>query len=110
MVNNREGKSDSLGRRLRGVVDGCDPSIAFEEKGMVREERGGVAIWTHAEEDKIEDRKAGRVFHGELANELFFVGIGKLVEIVKKGYVDGVDVLWGDGDMGEESVGAGVVI
>ena len=99
MVYNREGQGDPLGRRLWGVVNGCDPSIALEEKGVIREERGSVAIWTHAEEDEIEDRKAGRVFHGELADEFSFIGVGELVKIVEEGYVDGVDVFAGDGDV-----------
>lgn len=57
-----------------------------------------MPVWPDAEEDEVEDREACSVLCGELADELGFVCVSELVEVVEEGGVDGVYVLGWEGD------------
>jgi len=110
MVNGGKGQCDSFRRRFRGVLYRGYPSIAFKKEGVIREEGGGVPIWTHAQEDEIEYWKASRVFHCEFANEGLFVCVRELFKVVEEGWIDGVDVVLRNSDFGEKRVHTSIVV
>lgn len=85
-------QGDTLRWGLGRVGDAEDPSVGFAEKGVLGEERAGVAIGAAAEENEIEEGKLDRVAGGEDGNELLFVLVGALLSIVKVFLLDGVDL------------------
>jgi len=99
MVDDRVGKSDSLGRGFGGVVDVSDPSVFFCEELMTGKEGCGVAVGAHTEEDEVEDGETGSVLLCKLADEFLLIRIGKLLEVVEESGIDGVDIGGGDGNL-----------
>ena len=110
MIDDEVRERDAFRRRLRRVFDPRHPAILLEKELVAWEERRGVPVWAHAEEDKIEDRVARGVFHGEFPDQFLLVGIGKLVEVVEVVRVNRVDVLCRDGNFGIEYVAAELVV
>ena len=101
---------DALRRGLGRVVDPRHPAVLLEQERVLWEERRGVPVRAHPEQDKVEDGEPRGVLHRELADELLLVCVGELVEIVEQRGVDRVDVLLRDGHLGEEHVRAELVV
>lgn len=102
MVDHRERQRDPRRGRFRRIDDLRDPAVFFGQQLVVREQRRGVTVGADAEEDEVEDGEARRVFVGEFADEFLFVGVGEFFGVLKEGGVDGVDVVGGKGNVGEE--------
>jgi len=115
MVYHGVSQRDPLGRGLRGILDVRYPPVLLGQQFVARKEGGGVAVWTRAQENEVEDGETSAVAPRELADELFLVRVAELFEVVEEGRVDGMDVLLRDGDFGvqfvlaEEMVGVVVV-
>ena len=110
MIDNRERECDALWGWLRGVVEEGYPAVLLGKELMSREERSRVSIGSHSKKNQIKDREAGGILLGEFADELFFVSIGKLLQIVEKRRIDGMDVSHRDRDVGKQMGGARRVI
>lgn len=61
-----------------------------------------MSVWTDTQEDEIKYGETSRIFLCEFTDELFFVGVGKLFEVVEEGGVDCVDVFGWDCGVAEE--------
>jgi hypothetical protein len=105
VVYYRVSEGYSLGRRLRGILQVCDPTVFFGQQLMPGEERRGVPVRTHSEEDQVEHWEARGIFLGEFMNELLLVRVGKLFEVVEQRDVEDMDVMRGDGYFGKEEIG-----
>lgn len=99
MIDDWIGKGDAVGWGFGGVLEISDPAILFCEKLVTGEERGGVAVGTHAEEDKIEDGEAGCVLLCEFLDELLLIRVGEFLEVGEEIGVDSVYVGGGDRDV-----------
>ena len=110
MVDNRERECDALWGWLRGVVEEGYPAVLLGKELMSREERSRVSIRSHSKKNQIKDGEAGGILLGKFADELFFVSIGKLLQIVEKRRIDGMDVGLRDRDVGKQMGGARRVI
>ena len=110
VVENGKGEGDTFWGRLWRVADIGDPSVTFFEELVAWEKGASVAVWANSQEDKVKDGEARRVLLGKLVDELLFVGIRELLEIVEVCGVDGVDVGGGDGDVVKELCHAEMVV
>lgn len=102
MVDHRESKGNPLLWWFRTIVQPSDPTIRLAQKLVSGEEGAGVSIRTHTEEDEVEDGESGGVLLSEEGDQLFFVFVGELVQVVEEGFVDRVDLRTRDRDMFEE--------
>lgn len=73
-----QGQGDALGRRLRAVLDRCNPGSTFAQKFVTWEKGAGVAIGATTEKQEVENRQADGVAAGEGADQNLLVVIGNL--------------------------------
>lgn len=99
MVDDREGKGDSLWRGFGRVVDVGDPSVFFCEELVTGEEGSGVTVGTHTEEDEVEYGEAGSILLCKLVDEFLLIRVGELFEVVEEGWIDGMYICRGYGDL-----------
>lgn len=77
VVDNGEGEGDALVRRFRGFFDEAHPGVVVDiEELRLGEERRGVSIGAHAEQDEIEDGESGGILSNEMADQLILVFLG----------------------------------
>lgn len=107
VVDDGESEGNSFRWRLGRVFKVRDPSIGFREQFMPGEERTGVSVRSHSEQDQVKHGESGGVLFGEQRDKLFLVLIRKFIEVVQEGFVNGVDLFPRDGDMRKEGVVAG---
>lgn len=101
MVQHWESKRDPLGGRLWGIFDSGAPLGLFLQQLVVREQRAGMTIGTHAKQDQVKDRVTHRIPVGKRAGQLRDVVISYCFRVFQV-WVDWVDVLLWDVDMVEE--------
>ena len=63
-----------------------------------------MTIRSHSKQDEIKDREACRVFLGKFSDELFFIVVRELVEIIEELGVDGVNLITRDGNLRKKDV------
>lgn len=61
-----------------------------------------MPIRTHAQEDEVEDGEPSRILGCEFAYELLLVCICELFYVVEQACINGVYILFGNGDLGEQ--------
>ncbi len=103
-------KRDPFGWGLRCVRERCDPPVLLREERVGGEERRGVAVRAHAEEDEVEDGEAGGVLLREGVDERLLVCVCELLEVAQLAHIDRVDLRGREGDAGEEGLCAGAVV
>ena len=59
IVDNRVGEGDAAGRRLGAVGDGRDGEGRLVEEAVAGEERAGVAVGAHAQQEHVEPGPPG---------------------------------------------------
>lgn len=107
MVDDGVGKGDPLAWGLGRVIQPCNPSVRLAQKFMSGEERTSVSIRSHTEQDQVEHGEPRGILLGKESDELLLVLVRELVEVVQQRFVDGVNLLSGDGDVLEESLVTG---
>jgi len=110
MIDNREGECDALRGWLRGVFKIGYPAVLVGEELVSGEERSRVSIGSHSEKDQIEDGEASRLLLREFVDELLFVSIGELLQVVEMRRIDGMNVMCRDRDFGKQMGGARQVV
>lgn len=63
-----------------------------------------MAVGAHTEEDHVEDGESSRVFGGEGFDELGFIFVGELFDVIQEGGVNFVDIFRRNLGLGEEFV------
>lgn len=91
-------KSDPPRRRLWAVLDPSDPTSAFTQKIMPREQAAGVTVGAHPEQDQVESRVASCVCACKGRDKLLLVVVGAFVGVVEQVGVQFVNFGFGDRD------------
>lgn len=102
MVDDWVGEGDPLGWRFGTVLDEGDPTILLGEQSVSREERAGVSVRSHSEEDEVEDRVPSGIPLSEGGDQLTLVLVRELFRVREERDVDGVNLSGGDGSFREE--------
>lgn len=101
---------DPLLGASRGVLEVAHPRVPLTQQLMPGEQRGGFSVRSHPEQHEIESGVPGSVRRGEMVDQLLFVLVGELLQVIDQGRVDGVDLRRWDGDSGQEGEVVGVVV
>lgn len=92
MEDDRQTEGDSLGWGLGGVGDAQAPGVGLSQQRVLGEERTGVAVWTTAEQQQVEEGQLDRIAGGKDGDEQLLVLVGHLLRIVEVLLVNGVDL------------------
>lgn len=102
VVDDWVGEGDPLGWRFGTVLDEGDPTILLGEQSVSREERTGVSVRSHSEEDEVEDGVPSCIPLSEGGDQLTLVLVRELFRVREERDVDGVNLSGGDGGFREE--------
>lgn len=107
VVDDGEREGDSFRWRLGRVFKIGNPSVGFGEQFMAGEERTGVSVRSHSEQDQVKHGESSGVLFSEQRNKLFLVLVREFIEVVQERFVNGVDLFPWNRDVRKEGVIAG---